>query len=71
MSHEEDWLPRCVLCTQSVNLNDSKADEYGCAVHEACYVSLLVKKEPRFLARTEPKRERLSLMTILMSAGWN
>jgi len=67
----EGWLPQCAICKQSVNLNVSKADEYGRAVHEACYVSRLIQKEPRFLARTQPKRERLSLMTMLMSAGWN
>jgi hypothetical protein len=67
----EGWLPRCILCKQSVTLEQSKADEYGRAVHEQCYVLLLVWKEPRFLARPEPKGERLSLMTMLMSAGWN
>lgn len=57
----QGWLPRCAICKQLVNLNLSKADEYGRAIHEECYVSLLVQKEPRFLARTE--------MTMLMSAG--
>jgi hypothetical protein len=67
----EGWLPRCAVCEQSVNLNVSKTDEYGRAVHEECYVRLLVPVEPRFLARTAPKYERLSLMTMLMSAGWD
>jgi len=68
---DESWLPSCAICKQSVDLNDSKSDECGRAVHEQCYVSLLVQKEPRFLARTEPNGERLSIMTMLMSAGWN
>jgi hypothetical protein len=36
------WLPRCAICTRAVNLTESKADEYGQAVHEDCYVSKLV-----------------------------
>jgi hypothetical protein len=59
-----NWIPRCILCKQSVNIGQSKADEYGRPVHEQCYVSLLVPKKP-------PEREKLSLMTMIMSAGWN
>jgi hypothetical protein len=69
---DEGWLPRCMICKQSVNLEQSKSDEYGRAVHENCYVALLLSKQPhRFLARIEPERERLSWMTMIMSAGWN
>jgi hypothetical protein len=47
------WLPRCPICQQSVNLTESKADENGQAVHENCYVSMLIPKKPRqFTART-------------------
>ena len=46
MSYEA-WRPRCSICQQSVNLTESKADEYGRAVHENCYVSMLVSKKPR------------------------
>jgi hypothetical protein len=35
------WLPRCVLCKESVELEQGKADEYGQAVHENCYVTKL------------------------------
>jgi hypothetical protein len=52
MSHK-GWLPRCAICKQSVNLTESKADENGQAVHENCYVSMLIPKKPRqFTART-------------------
>jgi|HubBroStandDraft_6_1064221.scaffolds.fasta_scaffold04708_6 hypothetical protein len=69
----EGWLPRCIICKQSVNLEQSKTDEHGRPVHENCYVSLLSSQNrPRFLARAAvPKQERLSLWTLLMSAGWN
>jgi hypothetical protein len=69
----EGWLPRCIICKQSVNIEQSKTDEYGRSVHENCYVSLLTSQnQPRFLARIDvPKHERLSLWTLLMSAGWN
>lgn len=66
----EGWLPRCSICKQSVNLNVSKADEFGRAVHENCYVSLLIpKKKPPFLARIErgevvnfPARRRVAAL---------
>ena len=48
MHHEKfAWLPRCAICRQSVNLEDSKADEFGRAVHEDCYVLMLTSKMPR------------------------
>ena len=43
----EAWCPRCAICKQSVDLTESKADDYGRAVHENCYVSMLVSKKPR------------------------
>ena len=51
MSHilkysENPWRPECVLCKESVNLEESKADEYGQAIHEDCYVSTLTRKRP-------------------------
>jgi hypothetical protein len=54
------WLPRCTICKQSVNLTESKADENGQAVHENCYVSMLIPKKPRQftarMVRIEPLR---------------
>jgi hypothetical protein len=38
------WLPKCVICRESVKLEESKADEYGNAIHEECYVSKLTRK---------------------------
>jgi hypothetical protein len=75
MSHEISWLPRCAVCKESVNLEESNTDEYGRAVHENCYIWHVILKKPRkVIARepvTVPANERLSLMTLLMSAGWN
>jgi hypothetical protein len=31
-------LPTCIICTKPVNLENSKADEWGNAVHEECYL---------------------------------
>ena len=42
MSHQ----PLCVICEQSVNLEESKTDEYGHAVHENCYVWTVELKKP-------------------------
>lgn len=38
-------LPQCAVCKQAVSLTESKADEYGKAVHEGCYVSVLISKK--------------------------
>ena len=44
---EGQWRPECVICKESVVLEESKADEHGQAIHEECYVSKLVgKKNP-------------------------
>jgi hypothetical protein len=40
----EGWLTRCAICKQSVDLTESKTDEFGRPVHENCYVSLLIGK---------------------------
>jgi hypothetical protein len=37
--------PHCAICKEAVNLTESKADEYGQAVHEDCYVSMFVSKK--------------------------
>jgi hypothetical protein len=39
---ETHWRPECVICQRSVELEESKADEYGQAVHEECYISRLI-----------------------------
>jgi hypothetical protein len=39
---EGQWRPECVICRGSVELEKSKADEHGQAIHEECYVSKLV-----------------------------
>ena len=41
---ESQWCPDCGICKESVNLEESKTDEYGQAIHEECYVSKLTRK---------------------------
>jgi hypothetical protein len=48
MSHQ-GWLPRCLIRKKAVALAESKTDEYGQAVHEECYVSML--KSPKRAGR--------------------
>ncbi len=38
---ESQWSPECVICKKSVKLEDSKADEYGQAIHGECYAAKL------------------------------
>jgi hypothetical protein len=74
------WLPRCILCKQSISLEQCKTDEYGRAVHEECYVSLLLvqKKLPttvKLVPKKPPKtakaarRNRFSLVAHLVTAA--
>ena len=65
MSHilkypENDWRPQCVICQRSVELEESKTDEYGQAIHEECYVSGLTRKKPIsiFRGRSTPSEAR-------------
>jgi hypothetical protein len=49
MSHvqqlpEVQWRPECVICKESVKLEESKTDENGQSIHEACYVSTITTK---------------------------
>jgi len=41
----EGFLPHCAICKQAVNLTENQADEHGQAVHEDCYVSIVVSKK--------------------------
>jgi hypothetical protein len=43
----ERWRPQCAFCTQTVCLEDCKANEYGQAVHEHCYVTRLVGSQEK------------------------
>jgi hypothetical protein len=38
------WHPVCVICRESVKLEECKADENGRAVHEECYVSKITRE---------------------------
>jgi hypothetical protein len=42
MSYE----PQCAICERPVNLQESKTDEHGHAVHENCYVWAVELKKP-------------------------
>jgi hypothetical protein len=49
MSHVQEppdvqWRPECVICKESVKLEESKSDEHGQAIHEDCYVSTVIRK---------------------------
>ena len=64
------WSPQCAICKQSVNLEQSKTDENGSAVHEDCYVSLFISTKPRLLTgRTGTLSERLSLLSRRCAAS--
>jgi hypothetical protein len=47
---ESQWSPECVLCKKPVKLEESKADEFGRAIHEECYVSSVTEKKPPLLS---------------------
>lgn len=47
---KSQWSPECAICKKSVPLEERKADEYGQAIHEKCYVSSVTEKEPRLLS---------------------
>ena len=49
---EGQWRPECVICKESVKLEESRANEYGQSVHEECYVSDLLGNQLRFRAWT-------------------
>jgi hypothetical protein len=49
---EGQWRPECVICRETVKLEESHANEDGQTVHEECYVSDLLGNELRFRART-------------------
>ena len=38
----EKWCLQCAICRQAVSIEECKANEYGQAVHEDCYVTHLV-----------------------------
>jgi len=39
--------PICAICKQPVDLEESKTDEHGQAVHENCYVQTVKLRKPR------------------------
>jgi hypothetical protein len=58
MPHEGSWSLPCAICKESVNLEESKTDEYGHAVHEDCYVSTVkLKNQQERAAGTHTVRQ--------------
>jgi hypothetical protein len=45
MASERFFLPRCSICDRPVNLETSKTDEYGNAIHEECAVIQVTGKK--------------------------
>lgn len=41
----DQWRPQCVICRKFVQLEESKADEHGRAIHEECYIFKVVGKQ--------------------------
>jgi hypothetical protein len=39
-------FPICTICRKPVNLETSKTDDVGQAIHEECYVRMVRKKSP-------------------------
>ncbi len=39
--------PICAICKQPVNVEESKTDEHGHAVHENCYIWTIELRKPR------------------------
>lgn len=39
------WRPECAICKESVQLEETRADEHGQPVHQDCYVSQLNRKK--------------------------
>jgi hypothetical protein len=48
--YEDPWRPECVICKQAVTLEESKADEYGQAIHGECYFAKITEKKPPLLS---------------------
>jgi hypothetical protein len=45
---KSQWSPECAICKKCVKLEESKADEYGQAIHEECYVAKITERNHRF-----------------------
>jgi hypothetical protein len=41
------YAPPCAICKHPVNLEESKTNEHGDAVHENCYIWTVELKKPR------------------------
>jgi len=47
---DSQWSPECVICKKSVRLEESKADEYGQAIHGECYVAKITENKAPLLS---------------------
>jgi hypothetical protein len=64
------WSPQCAICKQSVNLEQSKTDENGSAVHEDCYVSLFISTKPRLYDGTDWDTKRAPVAVVSPMCGF-
>jgi hypothetical protein len=55
----ETKLPACALCNEPVQLETSKTDEDGKAIHEECYVRKLRSERPKMPTTLMPATLRL------------
>jgi len=54
------YAPPCAICKQPVNLEESKTDELGHAVHENCYIwTVELKKPPRRITQVFARPQSL------------
>jgi hypothetical protein len=44
MSSQVLRFPICSICNEPVEINTAKTDEYGKAIHEECYVLILIRR---------------------------
>jgi hypothetical protein len=53
---EENVLPQCPICKKAVPLETAKADEYGRAIHEQCYLLKVCLEDATTLSRLRKLR---------------
>jgi len=52
------YAPICSICKETVNLEESKTDEHGNAVHENCYVwTVELRKPPKRIPQMDARSQ--------------
>jgi hypothetical protein len=57
--HTSSSLPTCCLCDRPIEIEHSKTDEYGRAIHEQCYVARLALEMATKQASAEMSKSKL------------